>query len=67
MKAHHIKTEVFLISNHHWDKWDFSKLVEAIVENLPENLKEALIMSLLIPSISVIKNKVKVFKGRSLH
>ena len=67
MKAHHIKAKVFLISNHHWDKWDFSKLVEAIVENLPENLQEALIMSLLIPSISVIKNKVKVFKGRSLH
>ena len=65
MKNHGITNEkVFLISNHYWDKWDFSKLVEAIVENLPENLKEALIMSLLIPSISVVSNKVKVLKGR---
>ena len=64
MKKHGINAEVFLISNHYWDKWDFSKLVEAIVENLPESLKEALIMSLLIPSISVVSNKVKVLKGR---
>ena len=56
--------EVFLISNHHLDKWDFQKLIDAIGENLPENLKEALILSLLIPSISVISNKVKVFKGK---
>ena len=34
------------------------------MENLPENLKEALIMSLLIPSIGVVSNKVKVLKSR---
>lgn len=56
--------EVFLISNNHWDKWDFPKLIDAILENLPENLKEALIMSLLVPLISVISNKIKIFKGR---
>ena len=64
MKDYGINAKVFLISNRDRDKWDFSKLVEAIGENLPESLKEALIMSLLIPSISVVSNKVKVLKGR---
>ena len=59
-----INAEVFLISNHDCNKWDFSKLVEAIVGHLPEKQKEALIMSLLIPSIGVITNKVELFKGR---
>ena len=65
MKNHGITdAKVFLISNYDWDEWDFPTLIEAIVENLPENLKEALIMSLLIPSISAVSNKVKVLKGR---
>ena len=56
--------EVFLISNNHWDKWDFGRLIDTIAKKLPEDLKEALIMSLTIPLANVIERKVEVFKGR---
>ena len=55
--------QVFLISNNHWDKWDFERLIDAIA-NFPEDLNEELIISLATLSKIVIERKVEVFKGR---
>ena len=56
--------EIFLISNHEKDKWDFHRLLEAIVEKLPTYQKEALILSLRILSKDFVKRKVQVLKGK---
>ena len=57
--------EIFLISNHDINKWDFSRLVEAILEKLPTHQKEALTLSLRILSEDVVRRKVEVFRSMS--
>ena len=65
MKELEIRDEqVFLISNNHWHKPEFERLIDTIAKKLPEDLKEALVMSLAIVSKNVIKKKVEVFKGK---
>ena len=58
---------VFLISNHHPDKWDFGRLTKAILDALPRYKREALTLSLdnlTVLSKGILKRKVAIFKGR---
>ena len=56
--------KIFLISNRCQDKWDFSRLVDAVVQQLPDNQKEALTLSLRILSEDVLKKKVEVLRSQ---
>ena len=59
--------DIFLISNHHPDKWDFSRLTEAILDALPTYKREALTLShsyLTSLSKAILKRKADVLKGR---
>ena len=61
------KDDIFLISNHHPGKWDFSRLTEAILDALPRYQREALVLSLsALTSFSknILKRKVAVLKER---
>ena len=61
------KDDIFLISNHHSGKWDFSRLTEAILDALPRYQREALVLSLIaLTSFSknILKRKVAVLKER---
>ena len=61
--------EIFLIRNHHPDKWDFVRLTEAILDALPRYKRETLTMSLnTLTSLSkgILKRKVAIFKGRMI-
>ena len=58
--------DVFLISNHEKDKWDFDRLTQAILDVLPLRQKETLTLSLdLLTSRSknLLKRKVEVLRG----
>ena len=55
--------EIFLISNYEKDKWDFSRLVEAILEKLPNRKKEALNLSLTFLSKDVAQRNTEVSKS----
>lgn len=55
--------EVFLISNHKRDKWEFSRLIEAILGKLPAHQKEALTLSLKILSKDVVEAKVEILRS----
>ena len=64
------KDDIFLISNHHSGKWDFSRLTEAILDALPRYQREALVLSLIaLTSFSknILKRKVAVLKERLIH
>jgi hypothetical protein len=55
--------EIFLISNWYRDRWDFCRLVDAILEQLPFHRREALTLSLTdILSAGNLKRKVEVYK-----
>ncbi|CAB4037762.1 interferon-inducible GTPase 5-like, partial [Paramuricea clavata] len=54
--------EIFLISNYETDRWDFKRLVEAILEKLSTGQKEALTLSLKILSHDVERKNVDVLK-----
>ena len=56
------KDKIFLISNYQRDKWDFSRLVHAILKQLPGNQKEALTLSLRILSEDIFKKKLKSYE-----
>ncbi|CAB3999840.1 interferon-inducible GTPase 5-like [Paramuricea clavata] len=56
--------EIFLISNHKRDKWEFSRLVEAILGKLPAHQKEALTLSLKILSKDVVIGKVEILRSQ---
>ena len=61
------KDDIFLISNHHPGKWDFSRLTAAILDALPRYQREALVLSLsALTSFSknILKRKVAVLKER---
>ena len=50
--------DVFLISNLEPAKWDFARLTEAILDGLPDRLKESLTLSLVITkSKDILKRK----------
>ena len=58
---------IFLISNHDPDKWDFSRLTEAILDALPRYQQEALTLSLdALTSFSknILKRKVEALTKR---
>ena len=55
---------VFLISNHHKDKWDFPCLRQAILDVLPPPKKESLTFSLTSDTKDAIKRKVEVLRDR---
>ena len=57
------KKNVFLISNHHKDKWDFPSLRKAILDALPPHQRESLILSLTMKSKDVMKLKVTALRG----
>ena len=59
------KEKIFLISNHCKDKWDFSRLVKAVLQQLPDKQKEALTLTLRILSEGVLKQKVEVLRSMS--
>lgn len=57
---------VFLISNHYRDKWDFARLTHAILDSLPLRQKESLTFSLdLLKNLSkeMLKQKVDALRG----
>lgn len=55
--------DIFIISNHESEKWEFECLVEAILDGLPDVQKNALTLSLRILSKDFVKRKVKVLRG----
>ena len=60
--------DVFLISNHHPNKWDFDRLTKAILDTLPFKKKEHLTLSLntfTSASNDVIIRKVEVLRGNN--
>ena len=59
--------EIFLISNHETDKWDFVRLTEAIIDVLPVRQRESLTLSLgIVKSLStkILERKIEVLKSR---
>ena len=59
--------EIFLISNHYPNKWDFVRLTEAILDVLPTRQRESLTLSLgNLTSLSreIVQRKAQVLKGR---
>ena len=57
--------DIFLISNHFPDKWDFSRLTTAILEALPKYQRESLTLTLTRLSTNIVKQKVAILKGRT--
>ena len=62
------KDEIFLISNHDTNKWDFVPLVQAVLEKLDTHQKEALILSLSLKQLSkdIVERKVEVLRSMTL-
>lgn len=61
---------IFLISNHHPDKWDFGRLTQEILDALPRYQQETLTLSLnTLTTLSkdMLKRKVKVLEGRMIY
>ena len=56
--------DIFLISNHFPDKWDFSRLTSSILEALPRCQRESLTLTLTRLSTNIVKQKVDILKGR---
>ena len=56
--------DIFLISNHDRDKWDFDRLTMATLDALPTLQQESLILSLGQVTRSVFERKVNVLKRR---
>ncbi|KAL2084251.1 hypothetical protein ACEWY4_019769 [Coilia grayii] len=54
--------KVFLISSHNLDKYDFKDLIATLEEELPDNKRRALIQSLPLCSLEVLKKKKAHFK-----
>ena len=56
--------DIFLISNHYSAKWDFARLTEAILDELPTHQRKSLTLSLTSLSTNILKRKIEVLKGR---
>ena len=61
--------KIFLICNHETKRWDFERLVQAILKNLSGRQKEALTLSLSVNHLSehIVKEKVKIMRGMLSH
>ena len=57
--------DIFLISSHSPDKWDFSRLTTAILEALQRCQRESLALTLTRFSTNIVKQKVDILKGRT--
>ena len=57
--------EIFLISNHDPEKWDFDRLVNAISDALPFYQKESLTLSLTNMTQGCLKRKANLLKGKT--
>ena len=58
--------DVFLISSHEPAKWDFDRLTGAILDGLPDRLKESLTLSLDLmttQSKDILKRKAEALRG----
>lgn len=57
--------DIFLISNHERDKWDFARLLQAILNALPTYQRETLVLSLgNAVTKDILQKKVQVLRGR---
>ena len=57
--------DIFLISNHFPDKWDFSRLTSAIPEASLRCQRESLTLTLTCLLTNIVKEKVDILKGRT--
>ena len=56
---------IFLISNYHRDKWDFARLLQAILDALPTYQRESMVLSLSNSvTTDIFQKKVEVLRGR---
>ncbi|XP_028404301.1 T-cell-specific guanine nucleotide triphosphate-binding protein 1-like [Dendronephthya gigantea] len=55
--------EIFLVSNHDREKWDFRLLIDVIMRRLPTLQKEKLTFSVKIKSKKIVSMKVKNWRG----
>ena len=55
--------DIFLISNRERERWDFNRLIEAIVNVLPDRQRKCLILSLTNVTRECIKRKANHFRG----
>ena len=63
-KRNHDDVPIYCISNRHKDRFEFSKLIVDIGENLPEIQKDALTLSTNIFTEEVFKAKKKILKKK---
>ncbi|TTZ70353.1 Interferon-inducible GTPase 5 [Bagarius yarrelli] len=54
--------KVFLISSENIKAFDFEKLIETLLSDLPHHKQSALLQSVPISSVSMLKKKVKMFE-----
>ena len=60
--------DIFLISNHHPSKWDFDRLMHAILDALPRYQRESLTLSLdalTSSSREILRRKVDILRRRT--
>ncbi|XP_028404276.1 interferon-inducible GTPase 1-like [Dendronephthya gigantea] len=55
--------EIFLVSNHDREKWDFRLLIDVIMKKMPTLQKEKLTLSVKIRSKNIVSMKVKNWRG----
>ena len=56
--------DVYLISNHKTDKWEFSRLTEAICNALPSLQRESAILTFKATSAKMLDEKVEILRSR---
>ena len=57
--------DIFLISNHDRDKWDFARLLQAILDALPTYQRGSMVLSLSnYVTTDILQKKVEVLRGR---
>ena len=57
--------DIFLISNYDRDKWDFARLLQAILDALPTYQRESMVLSLgNSVTTDIFQKKVQVLRGR---
>ena len=54
---------IFLVSSHYPARWEFERLKQAILDQLPVRQKEALMLSLHTVSKDILKEKITLLKG----
>lgn len=57
--------DIFLISNHDRDKWDFARLLQAILDALPTYQRESMVLPLSNSvTTDILQKRVEVLRGR---